>query len=47
MRESYINEKITYGKNDFAKISKNLATYRSENNNNNNNFVELSIKIIM
>jgi len=28
MRESYINEKITRGKNDFAKISKNFATYR-------------------
>jgi len=26
------HETISYGKNDFVKVSKNLASYRSENN---------------
>jgi len=31
---------ITCGKNDFAKVSKNLARYRSGNNFVQNNYVE-------
>jgi len=45
MKEIILMKKLHAEKNDFAKISKNFATYRSENDNNN--FVELSIRIIM